>query len=119
MVFQLLYVAGQKGWNEPLQEAESELILDIDVYDYFVAKDHIAFQLRRPTRERVTTILTGFRSARIWAIKGTGFQQGNIRDGQTFQGHATQHESFGTYAKPSEKRAKKGFKKISQDFNIR
>ena len=49
----------------------------------------------------------------LWAIKGTGFQQGNIRDGQTFQGHATQHESFGTYAKPSEKRAKKGFKKIS------
>ena len=38
---------------------------NINIYDYFVAKDHIAIYLRRPTRERVTTILTGFRSARI------------------------------------------------------
>ena len=54
-----------KGWNEPLQEAESELIIDIYKYDYLMTKDHIAIYLRRTTRERVTTILTGFRSARI------------------------------------------------------
>ena len=87
--------------------------LDIYHYDYFVAKDHIAIYLRRLTRERVTTILTGFRSARLWAIKGTGFQKGDIRDGQSCQSHATQHERCGINAKPSEKRARKGFKKIS------
>ena len=65
MFFQLLYVAGKKGWNELLQEAESELVLDVYNYDYLMTKDHIAIYLRRPTRERVTTILTGFRSARI------------------------------------------------------
>ena len=65
MIFQLLFVAGLKGWNEPLQEAESELILDINNYDYFVAKDHIAIYLQSPKRERVTTNLTGFRSAKI------------------------------------------------------
>ena len=54
-----------EGWNKPLQEAESELILHVNIYDYFVAKDHMALKLRRPTRERVTTNLTGFRTARI------------------------------------------------------
>ena len=54
-----------EGWNEPLQEAENEQIIDVYNYDYLLSKDHNAIHLRRPTRERVTTILTGFRSARM------------------------------------------------------
>ena len=55
----------EKGWNEPLQEAESEQFIVGINYDYLLSKDHMAIHHRRPTRERVTTNLTGFRSARI------------------------------------------------------
>ena len=41
-----------------------------------MTKDHIAIYLRRTTRERVTTILTGFRSARIMGHLRNQFQQG-------------------------------------------
>ena len=54
-----------EGVSEPLQEAENELIMDVYNYDYLLSKDHNAIHLQRPTRKRVATILTGFRSARI------------------------------------------------------
>ena len=50
--------------------------MDIYHYDYFVAKDHIAIYLRRPTRERVTTILLVSDPPELWGIKGAGFRQG-------------------------------------------
>ena len=52
-------------------------------YDYLLAKDHMAIHLRRPTRERVTTFMTGMVKL--------------ARDG-------SQHERCGTNAKPTKER---------------
>ena len=72
----------------------------------------MAIYLQRPTRERVATILTGFRSARINVHSWRRFSAGrNVCDGQTCQSHGTQQERCGTNAKPSVKRARKGFNK--------
>ena len=103
----------QKGWNEPLQEAESELILDINHYDYFVAKDHIAIYLRRPTRERVTTILTGFRSARIKDHSRYRFStRRNICDGQSCQSHATNTKDVESMLNPLKRERGRNSKKF-------
>ena len=71
--FQLLFLAGQKGWNEPCQEAESDQNIYIFYYAILGGKDHLAEHPPEQILERFATFLSGLRFDGVYVLQRSFF----------------------------------------------